>query len=195
MTADSTTAGTLSFPCSDDEAALIASAIAGDGDAYGRLVRRYERVSYRVAAAVAGSAADGEEAVQNAYVKAHRSLPRFRRGAPFRPWLLRIVVNEARNVRRSELRHRRLAVRAAEVVDVAPPGAEDTALESGDVEAVLAGLARLSEQDRVALALRYFAELCDRDAAIVAGITEGAYRVRVLRALRRLRARLEERDD
>jgi DNA-directed RNA polymerase specialized sigma24 family protein len=48
-------------------------------------------------------------------VKAHRSLGRFRRDAPFRPWLLRIVVNEARNVRRSELRHERLAARAAEV--------------------------------------------------------------------------------
>ena len=47
----------------------------------------------------------------------------------------------------------------------------------------------------MALALRYFAELPDRDAADVAGVNEGAYRVRVMRALRRLRAELEERDD
>jgi RNA polymerase sigma factor (sigma-70 family) len=175
----------------DDESALIAAALAGDGDAYARLIRPYEGVAYRVAAAVAGSAADGEEAVQNAYVKAHRSLGRFRRGAPFRPWLLRIVVNEARNVRRSELRHVRLAARATELRDPAFEAREGRE----DVTEVLAGLRRLPQQDRVALALRYFAELPDRDAADVAGVNEGAYRVRVMRALRRLRAELEERDD
>ena len=175
----------------DDESAWIAAALAGDGDAYARLIRPYEGVAYRVAAAVAGSAADGEEAVQNAYVKAHRSLGRFRRGAPFQPWLLRIVVNEARNVRRSELRHVRLAARATELHDPAFVAGEDRE----DVTEVLAGLRRLSQQDRVALALRYFAELRDRDAADVAGVNEGAYRVRVMRALRRLRAELEERDD
>ena len=134
----------------DDESALIAAALAGDGDAYARLIRPYEGVAYRVAAAVAGSAADGEEAVQNAYVKAHRSLGRFRRGAPFQPWLLRIVVNEARNVRRSELRHVRLAARATELHDPAFVAGEDRE----DVTEVLAGLRRLSQQDRVALALR-----------------------------------------
>ncbi len=190
---DSTTAGALPFPQrADDEPALIAAARAGDGDAYGRLIRRYEHVAYRVAAAVAGSSADGEEAVQNAYVKAHRSLGRFRRGAPFRPWLLQIVVNEARNVRRSEQRHERLALRAGEAVDIDAPTSDDALARREDVEAVLAALTRLSEQDRVALALRYFADLTDRDAAAVAGVTEGAYRVRVLRALRRLRANLED---
>ena len=188
----STTASALPFRgAADDESALIAAALAGDGDAYGRLIRPYEGVAYRVAAAVAGSAADGEEAVQNAYVKAHRSLRRFRRGAPFRPWLLRIVVNEARNVRRSELRHVRLAARATELRDPAADELEDRE----DVAELLAALRRLTQQDRVALSLRYFADLSDRDAASVAGVNEGAYRVRVMRALRRLRAELEERDD
>ena len=181
--------------CPDDEAALVAQALAGDDDAYARLVRRYERVAYRVAAAIAGSADDGQEAVQNAYVKAHRSLRTFRAGAAFKPWLLRIVVNEAHNVRRSEQRHERLGARAAERREAAATGADESVVAREEVTVVLQALARLSDADRLALAMRYFAELPDRDAAALAGVSTGAYRVRVLRALRRLRALLEEDDD
>ena len=192
MTAESTTAGSLPLPVRIDEAALIAAAAAGDGDAYARLIRRYEGLAFRVAAAVTGSAADGQEAVQNAYLRAYRSLGRFREGAPFRPWLLKIVVNEARNVRRSEERHGRLGLRAREAVPVAGSSPDERVTANEDVASVLAGLARLSASDRLALALRYFADLSDRDAAGLIGIPEGTYRVRVLRALRRLRATLEE---
>jgi RNA polymerase sigma-70 factor (ECF subfamily) len=147
-------------------------------------------VSYRVAAAVAGSAADGQEAVQNAYLRAYRSLGRFKQGAPFRPWLLKIVVNEARNVRRAEERHGRLRLRAATLSPVGDPSPHERVGELDDVAAVLGGLAQLSLPDRTALALRYFADLPDREASAVLGIPEGTYRVRVLRALRRLRVKL-----
>src|SRR5207237_155103 len=59
------------------------------------------------------NAADAEEAAQDAFVKAYRALGRFRRGADLRPWLLRIVANEARNRRRSAGRRERLTLRAA----------------------------------------------------------------------------------
>jgi RNA polymerase sigma factor (sigma-70 family) len=178
----------------DDDAALVARAVAGEDDAFAQLIRRYERVAYRVAAAVAGSADDGQEAVQNAYVKAHRSLRRFRPDAEFKPWLLRIVVNEAHNVRRSESRHERLGRRA--VAHVPRPGAaaDETIVVREEVATVLRAMARLSDADRLALALRYFAGLSDRDAAELAGASVGAHRVRVLRALARLR-RLLEADD
>ena len=91
------------------EPEFLARAIEGDHEAYANLVRPYERVAYRVAAAITGRNADAEEAMQNGFVKAYRSLHRFRVGAAFRPWLLRIVVNEAHNVLRAERRHVRLA--------------------------------------------------------------------------------------
>ena len=91
------------------EPEFLARAIEGDHEAYASLVRPYERVAYRVAAAITGRSADAEEAMQNGFVKAYRSLHRFRVGAAFRPWLLRIVVNEAHNVLRAERRHARLA--------------------------------------------------------------------------------------
>jgi RNA polymerase sigma factor (sigma-70 family) len=184
------------FGPADDESALVVRAANGDHVAYAALIRRHETVAYRVAVAIAGSTPDGQEAVQNAYVKAYRSLARFRRGASFRPWLLQIVVNEAHNVRRSQRRHERLVARAAHAW--APGVASDSheALVAREEALVVVGaLAQMSDADRLALALRYFAELSDGEAAAVAGVTVGAFRVRVLRALRRLRALLEDADD
>jgi len=176
------------------EPEFLARAIGGDHEAYAQLVRPYERVAYRVAAAITGGSADAEEAMQNGFVKAYRSLHRFRVGAAFRPWLLRIVVNEAHNVLRAERRHVRLATRAAEQHEPAVAGADEAVLGREEVESVLGSLARLPEADRLALALRYFAELPDGEAAALAGTSTEAYRVRLVRARKRLQALLEEAD-
>jgi RNA polymerase sigma-70 factor (ECF subfamily) len=185
----------LPEPGDDGEGELVNRAAGGDHRAYAELIRRHERVAYRLAVAMAGSTADGQEAVQNAYVKAHASLARFRRGERFRPWLLRIVINEAHNVRRAERRHERLLARAAEAaVPREQASTDDVLLAREEAALVLRSLARLSEVDRIALALRHFAELPDADAAALLGVTPGAFRVRVLRGLRRLRALLEDGD-
>jgi RNA polymerase sigma factor (sigma-70 family) len=178
---------------SGSDAALLARAIRGDHDAYADLVRPHERVAYRVAAAITGGSADAEEAMQNAFVKAYRSLHRFRSGAPFRPWLLKIVVREAHNVLRAERRHARLGARAAEQHRPEVAGPDEALIAREEVETVLGALARLPRSDRVALALRYFAELPDKDAATLLGTTAQAYRVRLVRARRRLQDLLEER--
>jgi RNA polymerase sigma-70 factor, ECF subfamily len=127
-------------------------------------------------------------------VKAYRSLHRFRAGAAFKPWLLRIVVNEAHNVLRAERRHARLGARAAEQHRAHVAGPDETVLAREEVETVLGALARLPEADRLALALRYFAELPDCEAAALAGTSTEAYRVRLVRARKRLQALLEEAD-
>ena len=74
----------------------------------------HQGIAFRTAYLVTGSAEDAEEAVTSGLLKAYRAFGRFRRGKPFRPWLLAIVMNEARNRRRSSGRHERLALRAAE---------------------------------------------------------------------------------
>ena len=132
--------------------------------------------------------------MQNGFVKAYRSLHRFRVGAAFKPWLLRIVVNEAHNVLRAERRHVRLATRAAEQHDPAIAGADEAVIAREEVELVLSSLARLPDADRLALALRYFAELPDGEAAALAGTSREAYRVRLVRARKRLQVLLEETD-
>jgi RNA polymerase sigma factor (sigma-70 family) len=179
----------------DGEAELVARAAAGDHEAYAKLVRPYERVAYRIAAAITGRSADAQEASQNGLLKAYRSLDRFTPGAAFRPWLLRIVVNEAHNVARSARRHQRLGARAREQHDAALAGPEDAVVAREEVAAVMSALGRLSENDRLAVALRYFAELSDAEAAALSGTSKEAYRVRLLRARRRLKTILEETDD
>ena len=83
------------------ETELVERARRGDARAYEEIVRMHQGIAFRTAYLVAGNAADAEEAAQDGFVKAWRALGRFRKGAPFRPWLLQIVANEARNRRRS----------------------------------------------------------------------------------------------
>ncbi|HCO03013.1 MAG TPA: hypothetical protein DIT48_06580, partial [Actinobacteria bacterium] len=88
-------------PLEDHE--LVERARRGDVHAYEELVRRYQRLALRTAAVITGRD-DAPDAAQEAFVKAYRSLDRFREGAAFRPWLLRIVANEAINRVRSNRR-------------------------------------------------------------------------------------------
>ena len=67
-------------------------------------MRGYQEVAFRAAYLIIGDASEAEEATQEAFVKAYRALGRFRSGARFRPWLLAIVANEARNQRRAATR-------------------------------------------------------------------------------------------
>src|ERR1041385_5262943 len=96
-----------------DETELVERARRGDLRAWETIVRTYQGLAFRTAYLLTGSAADAEEAAQDGFVKAYRALGRFRAGAPFRPWLLEIVGNEARNRRRSAGRRAQLVLRVA----------------------------------------------------------------------------------
>ena len=174
------------------EPEFLERAKGGDHEAYASLIQPYERLAFRVAVAITGRDADAEEAMQNGLVKAYRSLERFRAGAAFKPWLVRIVVNEAHNVVRDRRRHDRLGERAAARREAAGEGADEAVIAREEVDTVLAALGRLSEPDRLVLALRYFAEMPDAEAAKLADASTEAYRVRLVRGRRRLQALLEE---
>ncbi len=97
-----------------DDPDLITRAQRGDAAAYEEIVQRYQQIAFRTAYVVTGSAADAEDAAQEGFVKAFRALDRFREGADLRPWLLRIVANEARNRVRSSGRRHQLELRLTE---------------------------------------------------------------------------------
>ena len=171
---------------SGDEDA-IERARAGDGDAYARLVARHQQVAFRAAFAVCGDAAEAEDAAQDAFMKAHVALGRFRPGAPFRPWLLRIVGNEARNRRRSAGRREHLAVRAAHEPRT-PPREPDTAVLERETRGRLAeALARLDDAQRQAVLLRHVLDLSEAECAAVLGCRRGTVKSRVSRGLANLR--------
>src|SRR6266700_2002023 len=95
------------------DAELFTRAQRGDQLAYGEIVQRYQQVAFRTAYVITGSSADAEDAAQEGFVKAYRALATFRTGAEPRPWLLRIVANEARNRVRSAGRRLRFEMRLA----------------------------------------------------------------------------------
>ncbi|HSK15410.1 MAG TPA: RNA polymerase sigma factor [Gaiellaceae bacterium] len=173
---------------------LVVRAQQGDAAAFGKLVKEHQTIAFRTAYLVAGSAAEAEDAAQEAFVKAHRSLGRFRRGAPFRPWLLAIVANEARNRRRSAGRRERLALRAAgePLSGDAVPSPEAAVLEGEARAELLAAVEALRDEDRLAIACRYFLGFSEEETAAALGWRLGTVKSRTARALGRLRARLEE---
>jgi len=178
------------------EEALVERARRGDEDAYEELVSANQGIAFRVAYLLAGSAADAEEAAQDAFVKAYRALGRFRAGAPFRPWLLEIVGNEARNRRRSTARREGLAVRAArEVVSGdAAPSPEAELLGAERREQLLAAVGRLPAHERLAVCCRYFLDLSEQETAATLGCRPGTVKSRLARGLERLRRDLEAGD-
>jgi RNA polymerase sigma-70 factor (ECF subfamily) len=176
-----------------DETELVARGRRGDADAYEELVRRYQGIAFRTAYVLSGNAADAEEAAQDAFVKAYRALWRFRSGAPFKPWLLRIVANEARNRRRSAGRRTGLALRVArEPSGEAAPSPEAALLGAERREQLVAALNRLGDADREAIACRYLLDLSEAETAAALGVRPGTVKSRLSRALERLRTQLGE---
>ena len=155
-------------------------------------MRRYQDVALRTAHLVCPEA-DADDAVQDAFLKAYAALSRFRDGAPFRPWVLRIVANEARNRRRSAGRREGLALRAAAAdpvggADAIAPSPEDQVMAGEARSELLAALRTLSDDDREILGARFFLELSEAEAAETLGLPRGTVKSRTSRALGRLRA-------
>jgi RNA polymerase sigma-70 factor (ECF subfamily) len=159
--------------------------------AYEEIVRRYQDVAVRTAYLVCPEA-DADDAVQESFLKAFAALPRFRDGAPLRPWLLRIVANEARNRRRSAGRRQRLALRAAatEPRDAAIPGPEAVVIAAEASAELIVALGRLRDEDREVLGARYFLDLSEAETAETLGLPRGTVKSRTSRALVRLREAL-----
>jgi RNA polymerase sigma-70 factor (ECF subfamily) len=173
---------------------LFTRAQRGDQAAYEEIVRRYQEVAFRTAYVVTGSAADAEDAAQEGFVKAYRALATFRTGAEPRPWLLRIVANEARNRARSAGRRNQLELRMAERFRPgdAAPSPEAAAVAAEDRRFLVGRLNELSEEDRLVIASRYLLELSGEETAAALNIPEGTVKSRLSRALARLRQRFEE---
>jgi RNA polymerase sigma-70 factor (ECF subfamily) len=151
-------------------------------------------VAFRTAYLVARNASDAEDAAQEAFVKAYYALARFRAGEPFRPWILRIVSNEARNRRRSAGRRDRLALRIAQrrgPGDAAP--SPDAAADLHESRAMLlTALETLPERDRLVIGYRYLLDLSEAETATTLGLRPGTVKSRLSRALARLREALPE---
>jgi RNA polymerase sigma-70 factor (ECF subfamily) len=170
------------------ESELVERARRGEGAAYGELVRIHRDVAFRTAYLITGSAAEAEESAQDGFVKAYRALGSFRAGAPFRPWLLQIVANDARNRRRARGRREGLALRLAGETEAVVEHA-GRADERADL---LRALATLRREEQLAIVAKYLIGLTDEETATALGAPLGTVKSWVSRGLARMRSELEE---
>jgi RNA polymerase sigma-70 factor (ECF subfamily) len=169
-----------------DEGGLVAQAQHGDRDAFRRLVEIYAPVVGRTTRALLADRGEAEDAEQEAWVDVWRGLPRFEVGRPFRPWLLAVVSNrchmKARRRTLTTVPYDSESVEHAPVEDEGPGAEIDGELHEA--------LARLDEDQRRVLALRYYADLQLDEIAEVLGVPLGTVKSRLHRGLGTLRGLL-----
>jgi RNA polymerase sigma-70 factor (ECF subfamily) len=177
-------------PPEPDDDRLVALARAGDDEAFAALVRRHGEVAFRAAYVVLGDADAAADAAQEGFIAMHRALDRFRPGEPLRPWLLTIVGNRARNLRRGAGRRTAATLRLEAAGTGIAPSAEEEAAGHERRARVLAAVNGLSAEDRVVIACRYYLDLGEADTAALLGVAPGTVKSRLFRARERLRSRL-----
>ncbi len=158
-------------------------------------MRLYGEIAFRTAYLILRDAAEADDTVQEAFVKAYYALPRFRDGALFRPWLLRIVANEARNRRLAASRRADLALRASAEpsLPTEAPSPEAQALAAEQRRLLLDAVNHLRAEERLTIAYRYFLGLSEPEMAEALGCARGTVKSRLARALGRLRALVTDR--
>jgi RNA polymerase sigma-70 factor (ECF subfamily) len=176
----------------DQEAALIAAAKGGDLAAFEELVRATHADIYTLAYRLTGDEEDARDVVQDAYLRAFRSIKRFRGDARFSTWMYRITANCASTylVKRSKGRHEELSDEEP-VADHRLEGDPEEMAEAGALrDRVTGALAELPPRLRAVIVLRDIYDLPHEAIASELGITEAAAKVRLHRARRKLRERL-----
>jgi RNA polymerase sigma-70 factor (ECF subfamily) len=175
----------------DDEALerLVAEARGGDPKAFGRLFDEFHEPVYRFIASRVNRPSDAEDLTQLVFVKALEALPRYeQRGIPFGGWLFRLARNTIIDHARTRHDHAELDAAADRAADEAGP--DEVTLLRQDLDAVARALNELTDDQREAIELRFFAGLSAREAAEAMGKQEGTVRGLQFRAIAALRRSL-----
>ena len=170
------------------DAAIVRAVLAGDADAFSRLVDRHHARCLRVATHLLGDPDDAEDAVQDAFVRAYRHLGSYHERDRFGAWLLRIVVNQCRTRASHEARYIRFDT---ERHDISAPADASHAAEERRAELALA-LAQLGPDQREAIVLKFAEDLSYEEISKLTGVGVSALKMRVQRACTRLRTLLAE---
>lgn len=172
-------------------AELLAACRRGDRRSFEELVRLTHRRVYSLAYRLVGDRLDAEDVAQEAYLRMYRGLGGFREEARFETWMYRIVTNCA--ITHLRKRGRFGDVVAEETLDVPVPDlAADQAVDRDELSR---GLARLPEGQRTVLFLKDVYGLSCREIGEEIGIEEGAVKVRLHRARKRLKELLSTDDE
>jgi RNA polymerase sigma-70 factor (ECF subfamily) len=182
----------------DDEQAHLQRALAGDLDAFNRIVELHQRAVFNLCLRMIGSAPAAEDATQDAFISAYRHLGSFR-GGSFRPWLMRIAANACTDELRRRGRRPALSLDAPppggeEPIDVADaaPGPEAQALRSEQAAAIQAALLRLPNDQRLAVIMCDMQGYAYEEIATATGVSLGTVKSRIARGREKLRSLLVE---
>ncbi len=171
------------------DAALLARAAAGDQESYAALVSQHYPACLRVARGMLRDPTDAEDAVQDAFLRALKSLGRRDERIPFRAWLFRILINRCRSVALERSRRVRRFVQDEAALDRA---ASPDVVEAVNSAAIMDALQAIDPPLREAFVLKYVEELEYKEMATMTGVGISALKMRVKRACEALRPRLEE---
>ncbi len=172
------------------EAELIESAAHGDQEAFRHLWETHHAAAMAAALRLCHQRALAEEITQGAFLLAWRGLPRFQKGSPFRPWLMRILFRHALDVMEKQRTYLR-PISLDDTLELEVPLA-DLQEQVVQREEVQQALAQLGAEQRRVIALRYGADLTEVDIAQVLGWPVGTVKSRLNRARERLRELLKD---
>jgi RNA polymerase sigma-70 factor (ECF subfamily) len=167
------------------DAELLAAARAGDEASFERLIGPHISLGYRLAAAMLGDSGQAEDAVQEATLRAWRSIGQLRAESKVKSWFLSIVANRSRTMRGARWWS---VIRMADTSRSAPSPADEVDRR----EDLSRALHRLSPDERAAVFLRFYEDMNSQEIGDALGIRASAARSRIHRALRRLRVDLAE---
>lgn len=178
----------------DDEAGLVAKARAGDRDAFGELVRRYQKRVFRVARRMCRTDEDAWDVTQDTFIRAMKAMPGFDTRYRFFTWIYRIATNLSINL--SEKRRRRSEVEFDEEYGAeGEQCVEDTAASQASAselaDAIRKAVERLSPPLRSVFVLRVDQELSYSEIAETLGIALGTVMSRLSRARSEVRKSVE----
>jgi RNA polymerase sigma-70 factor (ECF subfamily) len=169
---------------------LVIAARAGDGDAFMDLVQLETPDAFRLSLAIMRHYFDAEDALQEAFVRAWRELPRLHDPERWQAWFRRIVVSSAIDTGR-----RKNARRIVPLGYHEPPPAADGSIGLAARDEVTRAMGHLDANDRALMALRFGHDLELPDVAVALGIPLGTAKSRLHRALGRMRKELESVDE
>jgi len=174
------------------ESDSVRRARGGDEQAWTELVREHQAAAFRLAYLLLGDADDAEDVTQESFVRAYRALHRFDEERPFRPWLLRIARNLARNRQRSLGRYLAAMRRLGEETTRLPlETMSGHVARAEEARTLWWAVRRLSQADQEVIYVRYFLDLPVAEAADALDVAPGTVKSRLHRALNRLRTVVE----
>ena len=179
----------------ETEAAAIAKARTGDGEAFRLLVDKHTRSVFRLGFRLTGNQHDAEDIVQETFLRAYRQLNRYDARASFHTWIYRIASNYAldllRGRKRMEQRKDETQAPIVETVPTEDPAADRLVYSTQVRLRLSSAMDELSEQERTAFVLRHYEGLSIDQIGESLGLAESATKNSIFRAVQKLRRALE----